>query len=70
RYKSGNNLFLRLCVQGWSRGNHSQSPRKLITPSWVAFTDSERLIGEAPENQAAANPKRTIFDVKRLIGRK
>lgn len=40
-----------------------------ITPSWVAFTDSERLIGEAAKNQAAANPERTIFDVKRLIGR-
>ncbi|KAG6551888.1 hypothetical protein Mapa_006504 [Marchantia paleacea] len=41
-----------------------------ITPSWVAFTDSERLIGEAAKNQAAANAERTIFDVKRLIGRK
>ncbi|KAK6135426.1 hypothetical protein DH2020_030845 [Rehmannia glutinosa] len=41
-----------------------------ITPSWVAFTDTERLIGEAAKNQAALNPDRTIFDVKRLIGRK
>ncbi|KAJ6256212.1 Endoplasmic reticulum chaperone [Drechslerella dactyloides] len=41
-----------------------------ITPSWVAFTDEERLVGDAAKNQAAANPKRTIFDVKRLIGRK
>ncbi|CAI0441731.1 unnamed protein product [Linum tenue] len=41
-----------------------------ITPSWVGFTDSERLIGEAAKNQAAVNPERTIFDVKRLIGRK
>ncbi|CAM8901931.1 unnamed protein product [Rhodiola kirilowii] len=41
-----------------------------ITPSWVAFTDGERLIGEAAKNQAAANAERTIFDVKRLIGRK
>ncbi|CAA6673343.1 unnamed protein product [Spirodela intermedia] len=41
-----------------------------ITPSWVAFTDSERLIGEAAKNQAAVNAERTIFDVKRLIGRK
>ncbi|CAA2965869.1 heat shock 70 kDa [Olea europaea subsp. europaea] len=41
-----------------------------ITPSWVAFTDSERLIGEAAKNQATANPERTLFDVKRLIGRK
>ena len=41
-----------------------------ITPSWVAFTDTERLIGEAAKNQAAMNPDKTIFDVKRLIGRK
>ncbi|GAB4855575.1 Luminal-binding protein 5 [Ancistrocladus abbreviatus] len=41
-----------------------------ITPSWVAFTDTERLIGEAAKNQAALNPERTIFYVKRLIGRK
>ena len=41
-----------------------------ITPSWVGFTDNERLIGEAAKNQAAVNPERTVFDVKRLIGRK
>lgn len=41
-----------------------------ITPSWVAFTDTERLVGEAAKNQAALNPDRTIFGVKRLIGRK
>ncbi|KAJ0716574.1 putative Heat shock protein 70 family [Helianthus annuus] len=41
-----------------------------ITPSWVAFTDKERLIGEAAKNQAAVNAERTVFDVKRLIGRK
>lgn len=40
-----------------------------ITPSYVAFTDSERLIGDAAKNQATTNPKRTIYDVKRLIGR-
>eukprot|EP00310_Coccolithus_braarudii_P019938 CAMPEP_0183338818 /NCGR_PEP_ID=MMETSP0164_2-20130417/5973_1 /TAXON_ID=221442 /ORGANISM="Coccolithus pelagicus ssp braarudi, Strain PLY182g" /LENGTH=663 /DNA_ID=CAMNT_0025508725 /DNA_START=105 /DNA_END=2096 /DNA_ORIENTATION=+ len=40
------------------------------TPSYVAFTDSERLIGEAAKNQAAMNPKNTVFDAKRLIGRK
>ncbi|KAJ5923188.1 Heat shock protein 70 family [Penicillium verhagenii] len=41
-----------------------------ITPSYVAFTDDERLVGDAAKNQYAANPTRTIFDVKRLIGRK
>jgi L1 cell adhesion molecule like protein len=39
------------------------------TPSYVAFTESERLIGEAAKNQAAMNPKNTVFDAKRLIGR-
>lgn len=41
-----------------------------VTPSWVAFTETERLIGEAAKNQATINPENTIFDVKRLIGRK
>ncbi|CAH9110274.1 unnamed protein product [Cuscuta epithymum] len=40
------------------------------TPSWVAFTDIERLIGESAQNQAAKNHSNTIFDVKRLMGRK
>lgn len=40
------------------------------TPSCVAFTDSERLIGEASKNQMAMNPKNSVFDAKRLIGRK
>ncbi|QDZ22087.1 heat shock protein Hsp70 [Chloropicon primus] len=40
-----------------------------ITPSYVAFTDQERLIGDAAKNQATTNPERTIYDVKRLIGR-
>ena len=41
-----------------------------ITPSYVAFTDGERLIGDAAKNQATTNPERTVYDVKRLIGRK
>eukprot|EP01104_Vermistella_antarctica_P015726 TRINITY_DN5230_c0_g4_i1.p1 TRINITY_DN5230_c0_g4~~TRINITY_DN5230_c0_g4_i1.p1 ORF type:complete len:680 (-),score=269.37 TRINITY_DN5230_c0_g4_i1:159-2171(-) len=40
------------------------------TPSYVAFTDSERLIGDAAKNQVALNPYNTVFDAKRLIGRK
>jgi len=41
-----------------------------ITPSYVAFTDEERLIGDAAKNQASSNPENTVFDAKRLIGRK
>lgn len=39
------------------------------TPSYVAFTDNERLIGDAAKNQAALNPENTVYDVKRLLGR-
>jgi len=39
------------------------------TPSYVAFTDTERLIGDAAKNQVAMNPYNTVFDAKRLIGR-
>ncbi|KAF4993359.1 hypothetical protein FGRMN_6533, partial [Fusarium graminum] len=40
------------------------------TPSFVSFTEKERLIGEAAKNNAAMNPRNTVFDAKRLIGRR
>eukprot|EP01086_Lenisia_limosa_P003794 TRINITY_DN1848_c0_g5_i1.p1 TRINITY_DN1848_c0_g5~~TRINITY_DN1848_c0_g5_i1.p1 ORF type:complete len:659 (+),score=300.12 TRINITY_DN1848_c0_g5_i1:26-1978(+) len=40
-----------------------------ITPSYVAFTESERLVGDSAKNQASMNPENTVFDAKRLIGR-
>ncbi|EPQ55768.1 heat shock protein 70 [Gloeophyllum trabeum ATCC 11539] len=41
-----------------------------ITPSWVSFTDDERLIGDSAKNAYHSNPENTVFDAKRLIGRK
>ncbi|KAJ9117511.1 hypothetical protein QFC22_004361 [Naganishia vaughanmartiniae] len=40
-----------------------------ITPSWVAFTKDERLVGDAAKNQAPQNPENTVFDAKRMVGR-
>ena len=40
------------------------------TPSYVAFDNNERLIGDSAKNQVAKNPYNTVFDAKRLIGRK
>lgn len=57
----------------YKNGNVEIIPNELgnrITPSVVAFNDEERLIGEAAKNQAALNPSRTMYDVKRLIGRR
>ena len=61
------------CVGIYKNGRVEVIPNEFgnrITPSVVAFTDEERLIGEAAKNQAANNPTRTVYDVKRLIGRK
>ena len=59
------------CV-GWWRDNRceiiSNDQGNRTTPSYVAFTDTERLIGDGAKNQSTQNPENTIYDAKRLIG--
>lgn len=61
------------CVGCWKNNNveiiaNEQGNR--TTPSYVAFTDTERLVGVSAKNQVSMNTKNTVFDAKRLIGRK
>jgi heat shock protein 1/8 len=61
------------CV-GWWKDNRCEiianDQGNRTTPSYVAFTDSERLVGDGAKNQSSMNPENTVFDAKRLIGRK
>ena len=61
------------CV-GWWKDNRCEiianDQGNRTTPSYVAFTHEERIIGDGAKNQAAMNPENTIYDAKRLIGRK
>jgi heat shock protein 1/8 len=61
------------CVGAWVNDRVEIIPNdqgNRTTPSYVAFTDTERLIGDAAKNQVAMNPGNTVFDAKRLIGRR
>ena len=62
------------CVAVWKNGRVEVCPNEQgnrITPSYVAWTpDGQRLVGDSAKNQASSNPSNTVFDVKRLIGRK
>ena len=63
------------CVAVYDDAEKSESPREQRrradhTPSYVAFTETGRLVGAAAKSQAASNAKGTLFDVKRIIGRR
>ena len=61
------------CV-GWWKDNRCEiianDQGNRTTPSYVSFTDTERLIGDGAKNQCSMNPENTVYDAKRLIGRK
>lgn len=60
------------CVGIFKNGRVEIIPNELgnrITPSFVGFTDEEKLVGEAAKNQVSGNPLRTVYVVKRLMGR-
>ena len=60
-------------VSIWRNGRSEVIPNdqgNRITPSYVAFTDTERLVGDSAKNQSSMNPKNTIYDAKRMIGKK
>jgi heat shock protein 5 len=60
------------CVGIFKNGRVEIIPNELgnrITPSFVGFTDDEKLVGEAAKNQVSSNPLRTVYVVKRLMGR-
>ena len=60
------------CVGIFKNGRVEIIPNKFgnrITPSFVGFTDDEKLVGEAAKNQVSSNPLRTVYVVKRLMGR-
>ncbi len=61
------------CVGVWRHDRVEIVPNEQgnrTTPSYVAFTETERLVGDAAKNQVALNPCNSVFDAKRLIGRK
>eukprot|EP00051_Salpingoeca_urceolata_P010337 m.126173 g.126173 ORF g.126173 m.126173 type:complete len:789 (-) comp16673_c1_seq5:35-2401(-) len=60
------------CCAVWQHGTVEIIPNSLgsrTTPSYVAFTETERLVGQAAKQQAAQNPRNTVYDVKRILGR-